>query len=134
MIHKKLLAGIVVIIVVAAALVVAWQLTNNTPSSENKTIKIGLIAPASGSSIGQDMDRAAKLAVKQINEAGGIYVDDWGTNATISLVTYDTIADAPADAKSAMDRAILTDGITSFAAAKQQQSQADANLQLNLAM
>jgi branched-chain amino acid transport system substrate-binding protein len=110
MMHKKLLAAIVVIIVVAAALIVGWQLTQNS-SPQKRTITIGLVAPVSKSSIGQDMDRAATLAVDQINAAGGVYVKDWGTNATIALTSYDTVDDSPTNAVSPVTRAVTTDKV-----------------------
>ena len=109
MMHKKILAGIIVVIVIAAALAVGWQLTQN--AAEKRTIKMGLVAPISSSSIGQDMNRAAMLAVKQINAAGGIRVDDWGTNATIELITADTVDDSPSNAVPAVDRIVTSEKV-----------------------
>ena len=64
----------------------------------HRPIKIGLVAPISNSPIGQDMERAARMAVDEINNAGGIYVREWNTKVNITLVIADTINDAPANA------------------------------------
>jgi len=86
MVNTKILAAIVIVIVIVAGSVAVWQLTS-TP--EVDSIKIGLIAPY-GIPVGQDMDRAAKMAVDEINEAGGIYVSSLGKNLPIKLVTGDS--------------------------------------------
>jgi ABC-type branched-chain amino acid transport systems, periplasmic component len=52
------------------------------------------------------MSRAAQLAVNEINAAGGIYVSSWGTNATIKLVTIDTVDDTPANAVTPVQREV----------------------------
>jgi branched-chain amino acid transport system substrate-binding protein len=86
MANTKLLAAVViVIVVVAAGSVVAWQLM--TPSEQ--TIKIGLVAPYQ-IPVGQDMDRAARMAVKEINDAGGIYVEDLDAKLKVELLIADT--------------------------------------------
>ncbi|MBT8172085.1 ABC transporter substrate-binding protein, partial [Candidatus Bathyarchaeota archaeon] len=86
MVNTKLLAAIVIVIVIVAGSVAAWQLTS-TP--EVDSIKIGLIAPY-GIPVGQDMDRAAKMAVDEINDAGGIFVNSLGKSLPIKLVTGDS--------------------------------------------
>ena len=91
--QKKLLIVIVVAIVVVAGIVAGWQLTQ-LPSAEARKIKIGLVAGGQLAE-GQDMDRAAKLAVKEINDAGGVYVDEWHTSVEIELVPVDTENDSP---------------------------------------
>jgi branched-chain amino acid transport system substrate-binding protein len=62
-----------------------WQLMG--PSA--KTIKIGLVAPYQ-IPVGSDMDRAARMAVDEINDAGGIYVADLDAYLKIELVVADT--------------------------------------------
>ncbi|TRO48175.1 hypothetical protein E2P60_01500 [Candidatus Bathyarchaeota archaeon] len=91
--QKSLIVIIVVAIVVVAGVVAAWQLTQ-APSAEARKIKIGLVAGYQLAE-GQDMDRAARLAVKEINDAGGIYVEEWHTSVEIELVTIDTENDSP---------------------------------------
>ena len=83
----------------------------NQPSPEARNIKIGLVAPISGSPIGQDMERAAQMAVKEINDAGGIYVSSWNTKVNITLVIADTVNDAPANAVTPVTRAVETDNV-----------------------
>lgn len=104
--QKKILAIVAIVIVVIAAFA-AWQFIPKTSSYE---IKIGLVAP-SGQPIGQDMQRAADLAVKEINDAGGIYVAAWHANATIRLVSADTIDDTPGNAVTPVTRAVETDKV-----------------------
>jgi branched-chain amino acid transport system substrate-binding protein len=85
MANTKLIAVVVIVIVVVAASVAAWQLIG--PSE--RTIKIGLVAPYQ-IPVGQDMDRAARMAVKEINEAGGIYVADLDATLKVELLIADT--------------------------------------------
>jgi branched-chain amino acid transport system substrate-binding protein len=101
--QKKLLA-IVIIVIIAVAAVAAWQFVPKT--SGTREIRIGLVAPISGQPLGQDMERAAQLAVNEINAAGGIYVSSWGTNATIKLVNIDTVDDTPANAVTPVQREV----------------------------
>ena len=107
--QKKLLAVIIAVIIVVAA-VAAIQLIKPAPSAEARNIKIGLVAPMS-TSIGQDMANAAEMAVKEINDAGGVYISEWNTNVNITIVTADTINDAPANAVTPVTRAIETDQV-----------------------
>lgn len=100
--QKKILA-IVVILIIAISAVAAWQFIPKTSARE---IRIGLVAPISGQPLGQDMSRAAQLAVDEINAAGGIYVSSWGTNATIKIVTIDTVDDAPGNAVTPVQREV----------------------------
>jgi branched-chain amino acid transport system substrate-binding protein len=108
--QKKLLAIIVVVIVIVAA-VAAIQLSTPPPSPDARPLKIGLVAPISNSPIGQDMERAARMAVDEINNAGGIYVSEWNTKVNITLVIADTINDAPANAVTPVTRAVETDQV-----------------------
>jgi branched-chain amino acid transport system substrate-binding protein len=85
MVNKKILAAIVIVIIVIAASVAVWQLMG--PST--KTVKIGLVAPYQ-IPVGSDMDRAARMAVKEINDAGGIYVADLDAYLKIELLIADT--------------------------------------------
>jgi len=87
MVNTKLLAAVVIVIIVVGS-VAAWQLFLTEPESTD-TVKIGLVAPY-GIPVGQDMDRAAKMAVQEINDAGGIYVESLGKSIPIELVTGDT--------------------------------------------
>ncbi|MGD6806804.1 MAG: ABC transporter substrate-binding protein, partial [Candidatus Bathyarchaeia archaeon] len=105
--QKKFLTILVVLIIVVAALA-AWQFLPRTSVHE---IKIGLVAPISGSPIGQDMERAAQLAVDEINNAGGIYVAAWNANATIKIVTADTVDDTPGNAVTPVTRAVESDKV-----------------------
>jgi branched-chain amino acid transport system substrate-binding protein len=85
MANTKLIAIIAIVIIVVAGAVGAWQLMG--PSEQ--TIKIGLVAPYK-IPVGPDMDRAARMAVQEINDAGGIYVEDLDANLKIELLIADT--------------------------------------------
>mgnify|MGYP001072874004 CR=1 FL=1 len=112
MVNKKILAVLAAVIVVAAVLVAVWQLylIPLSPSPEARPIKIGLVAPLSRP-VGPDMDRAAKMAVDEINNAGGIYVAEWHTKVNITLVTADTVDDSPGKAVAPVTRAIDEDQV-----------------------
>jgi branched-chain amino acid transport system substrate-binding protein len=107
--QKKLLIVIVVAIVAVAGIVAGWQLTQ-VPSAEARNIKIGLVAGGQLAE-GQDMDRAAKLAVEEINDAGGVYVKDWNTRVEIELVSIDTVDDSPGKAVDPVTRAVTEDNV-----------------------
>ena len=127
--QNKILAIIVVVIVVLAAGIGAWQLSkpsespspsasptttpgsSSTPSPEARNIVIGLVAPVSKSPVGQDMSYAAKLAVKEINDAGGVYVSEWNTRVNITIDLADTIDDAPGNAVTPVTRAVTQDKV-----------------------
>lgn len=110
--QKKLvmiLAVVIIIIIAVGAYAALGPLS--APSAEAREIKIGLVAPISGSPIGQDMERAAMMAVDEINNAGGIYVSQWHTKVNITLIRADTINDAPGNAVTPVTRAVETDEV-----------------------
>jgi branched-chain amino acid transport system substrate-binding protein len=105
--NKRILAAIVVvIIVIAAVFVTAWQLNLFSPA---QTIKIGVVAGMQTAE-GQDIERAAELAISEINDAGGVYVADLGKNLTMELVLADTISDS-GDTAAPVTRAITDQGV-----------------------
>jgi branched-chain amino acid transport system substrate-binding protein len=106
--QKKILAAIIALLFVSSALLAAAEAA---PSGNARSINIGLVAPISKSPVGQDMYRAAQVAVKEINDAGGVYVADWGTKVNINLVLADTIDDSPGNAVSPVTRAVTVDNV-----------------------
>jgi branched-chain amino acid transport system substrate-binding protein len=108
--QKKILAIIALIIIIIAT-VGAIELSNKPASPDARNVKIGLVAPL-GSSIGQDMAKAAQMAVDEINNAGGIYVSGWNTKVNITLVAADTGKDAvPADAVTAVKQVVESEKV-----------------------
>jgi branched-chain amino acid transport system substrate-binding protein len=105
--NKRILAAIIVVIIVLAAFVVIWQLNPFAPA---QTIKIGVVAGMQTVE-GQDIDRAAQLAIDEINAAGGVYVADWNRNAKIDLVLVDTVDDAAGSTAAPATRAITDDKV-----------------------
>jgi branched-chain amino acid transport system substrate-binding protein len=106
--NNRILGAItVVIIVVAAVLVAAWQLNFFTPA---QTIKVGVVAGMQTAE-GQDIDRAAQLAIDEINAAGGVYVADLGKNLTMQLVLADTVDDAAGNTAGPVTQAITDKGV-----------------------
>ena len=105
--QKKILAIVLVVIIIVGA-VAAWQFL---PKTTDKTIKIGLVAPISNSPIGRDMQKAAEMAVDEINAAGGIQVNAWGGRAKIELIIADTIDDSPGNAVMPVTKAIESDKV-----------------------
>ncbi len=110
--QKKLVAvlGVAVIAVILVAAFVAIGQLNSVPSADARAIKIGLVA-CSERAEGDDMNRAAELAVKEINDAGGVFVKDWNTKVPIEIVTADTKDDSANNAIEPVKRAILNDGV-----------------------
>jgi branched-chain amino acid transport system substrate-binding protein len=106
--NKRVIAAVAIIAIIAVASVSAWYFWQ--PPQENRVIKIGLVAPYS-SPIGQDMDRAAQMAVEEINDAGGIWVEEWNTKAKIELVIADTKNDAVDNAVTPVDKVVTVDKV-----------------------
>ena len=111
--NKKILALIAVVIVIVA-IVATVGLLPKSASPNARSIVIGLVAPVSGSPVGVDMQRAADMAVNEINNAGGVYVSSWNAHVNITLVTADTVGDAPADAKTAVTQLENTNPVDLF--------------------
>jgi branched-chain amino acid transport system substrate-binding protein len=109
--QRKILAVILALIVLSSVAVVTGQANAQTASSDARNIKIGLVAPVSKSPVGQDMERAAQLAVKEINDAGGVYVAEWNTNVDIEIVLADTVDGAPGNAVAPVTRAVTVDDV-----------------------
>jgi ABC-type branched-subunit amino acid transport system substrate-binding protein len=57
------------------------------------------------------MERAAQMAVDEINNAGGILVQEWNTKVNITLVRANTINDAPANAVTPVQFAVETEKV-----------------------
>ena len=70
--NKKILALIIVAIIAVSAVAAIELSSTPAPSTDARSINIGLVAPVSGSPVGVDMQRAAQMAVNEINNAGGI--------------------------------------------------------------
>src|SRR3990172_11361956 len=105
--NKRILGAIVVVIIVAAALVAMWQLNlfAPAPSAEARNIKMGIVAGMQTVE-GQDIERAARLAIDEINAQGGIWVEEWHTRVNIDLVLVDTVYDAAGSTAGPVTRAI----------------------------
>ena len=109
--NKKILAVIIVVIIAVSAVAAIELTTKPAPSADARNVNIGLVAPLS-TSIGQDMLKAAQMAVNEINNGGGISVSGWNTNVNVTLVTVDTGKDTvPADAVTAVTKAVEQDKV-----------------------
>jgi branched-chain amino acid transport system substrate-binding protein len=60
---------------------------------------------------GQDIERAAQLAIDEINAEGGIWVEEWHTKVKIDLVLVDTVDDAAGSTAGPVTRAITDQGV-----------------------
>ena len=80
--NKRLVAVVAIVIIVVAAFVALWQFNVFAPT---QTIKMGIVAGMQTVE-GQDINRAAQLAIDEINAAGGVYVESLGKNLTIELL------------------------------------------------
>lgn len=66
-----------------------WADNSSQDTTSNATFRIGLIATLDGSAevIGEHIEQAARLAIREINEAGGVIGAD-DVRYTLDLVTY----------------------------------------------
>jgi branched-chain amino acid transport system substrate-binding protein len=110
--NKRILALIVIVIIAVAAFAAIWQLGAFGPaaSADARNIKIGIVAGMQTVE-GQDIDRAAQLAIDEINAQGGIYVKDWNTKVKVDLVLADTVDDAAGSTAGPVTRAITDDKV-----------------------
>ena len=110
--NKRILAALVIVIIVAAAFVALWQLNvfAPAPSAEARNIKIGIVAGMQTVE-GNDIDRAAQLAVDEINAQGGVWVEEWHTRVNITLILADTVDDAAGSTAGPVTRAITDDKV-----------------------
>lgn len=128
--QKKILVVITaIVVIVAIASAGVWQLTQQptssptpapsqtatpltsaTPSPDARPIRIGLVAGYQLAE-GQDMDRAARLAVEEINAAGGVYVAEWHTKVPIELIIADTGKDTAGETVGPVTRAVVEDKV-----------------------
>ncbi|MCW4047862.1 MAG: ABC transporter substrate-binding protein [Candidatus Bathyarchaeota archaeon] len=110
--NKRILAAVAIVIIIAAVFVAMWQLNvfSPAPSAEARNIKIGIVAGMQTVE-GQDIWRAAQLAIDEINAAGGVRVDEWHTNVNFELVLVDTVDDAAGSTASPVTRAITEQGV-----------------------
>jgi len=102
--NKRMLIAIVVVVIVAVASIAAWQFSQ-IPSAEARSIRVGIVA-GMNTVEGQDIERAAKLAIDEINAQGGIWVDEWHTKVQVELVLVDTVDDAAGSTAAPVTRAI----------------------------
>ncbi len=107
--QKKLIIVIAVAIIAVAGIVAGWQLTQ-VPSAEARNIKVGIVAGMQTVE-GQDIQRAAQLAIDEINAAGGVRVNEWNTNVDLELVLVDTVDDAAGSTPGPVTRAITDQGV-----------------------
>ena len=105
--NRRILGALIVVIIVAAAFVALWQFNvfAPAPSAEARNIKIGIVAGMQTVE-GQDIDRAAQLAIDEINAQGGVWVEEWHTKVNLELVLVDTVDDAAGNTKAPVTRAV----------------------------
>jgi len=132
--NNKIVAAIIIVIIVVAAIGIgAWQLTqpapsaspsptasssptatpSGTPSPEARNIKIGVVAGMQTVE-GQDIERAATLAIDEINAAGGVWVQEWNTKVNLEAVLVDTVDDTAGNTPGPMTQAITDDQVDLF--------------------
>jgi branched-chain amino acid transport system substrate-binding protein len=105
--NNRVVAVVAIVIIVVAASVALWQLNVFAPA---QTIKIGIVAGMKTVE-GQDINRAAQLAIDEINAAGGVWVEDLQKNLTIELVLVNTVDDAAGSTAGPVTRAITDQGV-----------------------
>jgi branched-chain amino acid transport system substrate-binding protein len=105
--NNRVVAVVAIVIIVVAASVALWQLKVFAPA---QTIKIGIVAGMQTVE-GQDINRAAQLAIDEINAAGGVWVEDLQKNLTIELVLVNTMDDAAGSTAGPVTRAITDQGV-----------------------
>jgi branched-chain amino acid transport system substrate-binding protein len=109
---KQTMAAIVIVIIAVAAIAGTWQLGLFGPESSDgaRNIKIGIVAGMQTPE-GQDIERAAIMAIDEINAQGGVFVGEWNKKVNIDLVLVDTVDDAAGSTAGPVTRAITDDKV-----------------------
>ncbi|MGC8949443.1 MAG: ABC transporter substrate-binding protein [Thermoprotei archaeon] len=107
---KSLLILIIAIVLIATISGLVYYLLTSKPPTEEKILKIGLIAPLTGplSYGGNDMKQGAILAVEEINSKGGIKVGN--TYYKIQLIVEDDEGN-PTKATQVVQKLITQDNV-----------------------
>ena len=110
--QKKMMIilGVAIIAIIIVSAFVAVGQFYSVPSTDARPIKIGLVA-CSQRPEGDDMNRAAQLAVKEINDQGGIFVSQWNTKVQVEIVPADTLDDSATNAVEPVKRAVTQDNV-----------------------
>jgi branched-chain amino acid transport system substrate-binding protein len=110
--NKRILSVATIVIIAIAAFVAMWQLNvfSPAPSAEARNLRIGIVAGMQTVE-GQDIERAAQLAIDEINAEGGIWVEEWHTRVKIDPVLVDTVDDAAGSTAGPVTRAITDQGV-----------------------
>ncbi len=107
--QKKILAMIITLMFISSTAFATTAVF--AQSSTPRNIVIGLVAPVSKSPVGQDMQRAAQIAVQEINDAGGVFVSSWNAHVNMTIDLADTVDDAPGNAVTPVTRAVTVDNV-----------------------
>jgi branched-chain amino acid transport system substrate-binding protein len=109
-VQKKLATTFIVILLLISVFSLSGfqQIKGENPNS--RLIKIGLVEPLS-TNVGIEMDNAADLAVEEINNAGGIYVSEWGEKVNITIDIVNTIDDSPLNSVLPVTQAVTSDQV-----------------------
>src|SRR5215831_5090265 len=108
--NKRLLAAYLARLAVLTLLVAAGSLS---AWAQGDSITVGVVLPITGKEgkPGQYQKEGIELAIKQINDAGGILVKDKGKKLPIKEIFYDDGSDS-AKSASLTERAMSSDNVT----------------------
>ena len=97
---------------VAVALVVSFSLSCSRNKAAESSIKVGVVLPITGREAkpGQYQREGIDLAIRQINQDGGVMVKELGQKLPIQEVFYDDSSDQ-AKSASLAERAMSSDGV-----------------------
>ncbi|PYX81887.1 MAG: hypothetical protein DMG70_17315 [Acidobacteria bacterium] len=97
---------------VAVALVVSFSLNCSRNKAAESSIKVGVVLPITGREAkpGQYQREGIDLAIRQINQDGGVMVKELGQKLPIQEVFYDDSSDQ-AKSASLAERAMSSDGV-----------------------
>ncbi|MCP8316472.1 MAG: ABC transporter substrate-binding protein [archaeon] len=106
--RTQLIIAVAIIAIIAVSVVAYYYLT----LPPERTIRIGLVASITGvaADVGTDMERAAMLAVEEINNAGGVYVSEYGKNLKLTLIVGDDKT-SPAEGVTTVTKLITEDNV-----------------------
>ncbi|HLJ90886.1 MAG TPA: amino acid ABC transporter substrate-binding protein [Candidatus Angelobacter sp.] len=109
---RALRGGIAVALLFSATSVLVPESSRATAAADD-TISIGVVLPTTGreGKPGQFQKEGIELAIKKINEAGGVFVKDKGKKLLLKEVFYDDGSD-PQKSASLAERAMSSDHVT----------------------
>jgi branched-chain amino acid transport system substrate-binding protein len=112
---STIFGGKVLVLVLAAILLIGIYGESFAAEESPKTIKLGCSIPLTGSfgAGGKKVKQGYELGIKQINDAGGVYIEQFKKKMSLEIILLDSESD-PVKSASRMDKLYSVDKVDVF--------------------